>query len=180
MGPLLLRGKKSGSLSLLKGTFFFSPSDKKYNRYIEENTYTLCHDDEHKGSWKIIIYLILFCINWNKFVFEFDLLLWVTKSVYLFFYCMFNLLLLLFLRGGSFNMRISEIFQCHPCLLCSSLQENFSANTNILYVDLASAELVGSSKNENSLPGMVLNTKKPVVYEDAFGNRNRYILSSIF
>ncbi|KAL4620819.1 hypothetical protein ACB092_06G183700 [Castanea dentata] len=53
-----------------------------------------------------------------------------------------------------------------------SLQENFSANTNILYVDLASAELVGSSKNENSLPGMVLNTKKPVVYEDAFGNRH--------
>ncbi|KAK4579560.1 hypothetical protein RGQ29_029292 [Quercus rubra] len=53
-----------------------------------------------------------------------------------------------------------------------SLQEKFSANTNILYVDLASAELVGSSKNENSLPGMVLNTKKPVVYEDAFGNRH--------
>ena len=85
-----------------------------------------------------------------------------------------------FFERGSFNIRISEIFQCHPCLLYSSLQEKFSANTNILYVDLASAELVGSSKNENSLPGMVLNTKKPVVYEDAFGNRHRYILSSNF
>lgn len=42
-------------------------------------------------------------------------------------------------------------------------------------MDLASAELVGSSKNENSLPGMVLNTKKPVVYVDHFGKRHRYI-----
>ena len=42
-------------------------------------------------------------------------------------------------------------------------------------MDLASAELVGSSKNENSLPGMVLNTKKPVVYVDDFGKRHRYI-----
>ncbi|XP_059457086.1 UTP--glucose-1-phosphate uridylyltransferase 3, chloroplastic isoform X2 [Corylus avellana] len=53
-----------------------------------------------------------------------------------------------------------------------SLQAKFPANTNILYVDLASAELVGSSKNENSLPGMVLNTKKPVVYVDDFGKRH--------
>jgi hypothetical protein len=55
------------------------------------------------------------------------------------------------------------------------LQAKFPANTNILYVDLASAELVGSSKNENSLPGMVLNTKKPVAYVDDFGKRLRYI-----
>ncbi|KAH9767199.1 UTP--glucose-1-phosphate uridylyltransferase 3 [Citrus sinensis] len=47
---------------------------------------------------------------------------------------------------------------------------DFPANTNILYVDLASAELVGSSENERSLPGMVLNTKKPIVYMDNFGD----------
>ncbi|XP_038723026.1 UTP--glucose-1-phosphate uridylyltransferase 3, chloroplastic isoform X2 [Tripterygium wilfordii] len=54
---------------------------------------------------------------------------------------------------------------------CSSigLQANFPANTNILYVDLPSAELVGSSNDKKSLPGMVLNIKKPVVYLDHFG-----------
>ncbi|XP_035539089.1 UTP--glucose-1-phosphate uridylyltransferase 3, chloroplastic isoform X2 [Juglans regia] len=52
-----------------------------------------------------------------------------------------------------------------------SLQARFPANTNILYVDLHSAELVGSSENENSLPGMVLNIKKPVVYVDHFGKQ---------
>ncbi|WVZ07802.1 hypothetical protein V8G54_021148 [Vigna mungo] len=50
-----------------------------------------------------------------------------------------------------------------------SLQAEFPANTNILYVDLPSAELIGSSKSGNSLPGMVLNTKKPIVYTDQFG-----------
>ncbi|KAH6823475.1 UDP-glucose pyrophosphorylase 3 [Perilla frutescens var. hirtella] len=50
-----------------------------------------------------------------------------------------------------------------------SLQAEFPANTNILYVDLASAELIGSSKNESSLPGMVLNIKKPITYQDQFG-----------
>ncbi|KAK9283782.1 hypothetical protein L1049_012034 [Liquidambar formosana] len=54
----------------------------------------------------------------------------------------------------------------------NSLQADFPANTNILYVDLPSAELVGSSNNENSLPGMVLNIKKPVVYVDHFGKRH--------
>ncbi|KAG2723949.1 hypothetical protein I3760_02G194800 [Carya illinoinensis] len=52
-----------------------------------------------------------------------------------------------------------------------SLQARFPANTNILYVDLHSAELAGSSENENSLPGMVLNIKKPVVYVDHFGKQ---------
>ncbi|KAF3433372.1 hypothetical protein FNV43_RR24474 [Rhamnella rubrinervis] len=51
----------------------------------------------------------------------------------------------------------------------NSLQAKFPANTNILYVDLRSAELVGSSSNGNSLPGMVLNTKKPIVFADYFG-----------
>uniref|UniRef100_A0A5B7BSI7 UGP3-like C-terminal hexapeptide repeats domain-containing protein n=1 Tax=Davidia involucrata TaxID=16924 RepID=A0A5B7BSI7_DAVIN len=49
------------------------------------------------------------------------------------------------------------------------LQAEFPANTNILYVDLPSAELIGSSNNETSLPGMVLNIKKPITYMDQFG-----------
>ncbi|MCL7035925.1 hypothetical protein MKW94_018116 [Papaver nudicaule] len=52
-----------------------------------------------------------------------------------------------------------------PC----SLQAEFPANTNILYVDLASAEKVGSSKNSACLPGMVLNLKKNIVYTDHLG-----------
>lgn len=53
--------------------------------------------------------------------------------------------------------------------LPKSLQAEFPANTNILYVDLPSAEVVGSSKNVNSIPGMVLNTKKTINYVDQFG-----------
>ncbi|OVA02764.1 hypothetical protein BVC80_9093g113 [Macleaya cordata] len=52
-----------------------------------------------------------------------------------------------------------------PC----SLQAEFPANTNILYVDLASAEKVGSRENSTCLPGMVLNLKKPIVYVDHLG-----------
>ncbi|KAE8694837.1 UDP-glucose pyrophosphorylase 3 isoform 4 [Hibiscus syriacus] len=44
----------------------------------------------------------------------------------------------------------------------NSLQAEFPANTNILYVDLPSAELVGSARNERSLPGIVFNTKKSI------------------
>ncbi|KAF4352766.1 hypothetical protein G4B88_010166 [Cannabis sativa] len=51
----------------------------------------------------------------------------------------------------------------------NSLQAEFPANTNILYVDLLSAESVGSSNNSNSLPGMVLNTKKQISFVDYFG-----------
>ncbi|GMN41255.1 hypothetical protein TIFTF001_010460 [Ficus carica] len=51
----------------------------------------------------------------------------------------------------------------------NSLQAEFPANTNILYVDLPSAELVGSSNNGNSLPGMVLNTKKKISFVDYYG-----------
>lgn len=57
-----------------------------------------------------------------------------------------------------------------------SLQGDFPANTNILYVDLPSAELVGSSINESSLPGMVLNVKKPITYMDQFGMKHWYKL----
>ncbi|KAL8119786.1 UTP--glucose-1-phosphate uridylyltransferase 3, chloroplastic [Apium graveolens] len=54
-----------------------------------------------------------------------------------------------------------------------SLQAEFPANTNILYVDLHSAELIGSSNNETSLPGMVLNVKKPITYMDQCGIHHR-------
>ncbi|XP_068669032.1 UTP--glucose-1-phosphate uridylyltransferase 3, chloroplastic-like [Aristolochia californica] len=53
-----------------------------------------------------------------------------------------------------------------------SLQAEFPANTNILYVDLASAEKVGASKNASCLPGLVLNLKKPVIFVDHFGIRH--------
>ncbi|XP_011035906.1 PREDICTED: uncharacterized protein LOC105133562 isoform X1 [Populus euphratica] len=56
-----------------------------------------------------------------------------------------------------------------PCST-NGLQAEFPANTNILYVDLPSLEFVASSNNEKSLPGMVLNTKKPIVYMDHYGN----------
>ncbi|XP_077215330.1 UDP-glucose pyrophosphorylase 3 [Tasmannia lanceolata] len=50
-----------------------------------------------------------------------------------------------------------------------SLQAEFPANTNILYVDLPSAEKIGSIKNSTCLPGMVLNLKKPIIYVDDLG-----------
>ena len=63
--------------------------------------------------------------------------------------------------------------------ICCSLQESFPANTNILYVDLHSVESVMSSNSEKSLPGMVLNLKKPVAYFDQFGRKHRYIIQQI-
>lgn len=54
----------------------------------------------------------------------------------------------------------------------------FPANTNILYVDLPSAELVGSSNYGNSLPGMVLNTKKQISFVDYYGKPQRYYVFS--
>ncbi|KAL1808974.1 hypothetical protein ACET3Z_025964 [Daucus carota] len=54
-----------------------------------------------------------------------------------------------------------------------SLQAEFPANTNILYVDLHSAELIGSSNTETSLPGMLLNVKKPITYMDQCGIHHR-------
>ncbi|XP_055832553.1 UTP--glucose-1-phosphate uridylyltransferase 3, chloroplastic isoform X3 [Solanum dulcamara] len=53
-----------------------------------------------------------------------------------------------------------------------SLQDEFPANTNILYVDLPSAELVASSNDETSLPGMVLNVKKEITFVDQFGSKH--------
>nr|ATG70735.1 UGP3 UDP-glucose pyrophosphorylase 3 [Juniperus oxycedrus] len=50
-----------------------------------------------------------------------------------------------------------------------SVQAQYPANTNVLYVDLATVERIGSSKSEASLPGMILNLKKPINYEDYLG-----------
>ncbi|KAG5521346.1 hypothetical protein RHGRI_033789 [Rhododendron griersonianum] len=56
-----------------------------------------------------------------------------------------------------------------------SLQAEFPANTNILYVDLPSAELIASRESETSFPGMVFNTKKPITYMDQFGIQHQYV-----
>ncbi|MFS7958244.1 putative UTP--glucose-1-phosphate uridylyltransferase [Helianthus anomalus] len=50
-----------------------------------------------------------------------------------------------------------------------SLQTEFPANTNILYVDLKAVEHIASSKDESSLPGLVLNVKKTINFVDHFG-----------
>ncbi|KAK9050678.1 hypothetical protein SSX86_030351 [Deinandra increscens subsp. villosa] len=55
----------------------------------------------------------------------------------------------------------------------NSLQTEFPANTNILYVDLNAAEHIASSKDETSLPGMVLNVKKSINFVDHFGLHHR-------
>ncbi|KAF2319152.1 hypothetical protein GH714_013602 [Hevea brasiliensis] len=59
-----------------------------------------------------------------------------------------------------------------PCY-SKSLQAEFPTNTNILYVDLSSVESVASSDGVKSLPGLILNTKKPIAYKDHFGNCHR-------
>ncbi|KAJ9160363.1 hypothetical protein P3X46_025771 [Hevea brasiliensis] len=56
-----------------------------------------------------------------------------------------------------------------PCY-SKSLQAEFPTNTNILYVDLSSVESIASSDGVKSLPGLILNTKKPIAYKDHFGN----------
>lgn len=40
-------------------------------------------------------------------------------------------------------------------------------------------EKVVSTNSEKSLPGMVLNLKKPVAYVDQFGRKHRYIIQQI-
>ncbi|XP_065871115.1 UTP--glucose-1-phosphate uridylyltransferase 3, chloroplastic [Euphorbia lathyris] len=52
----------------------------------------------------------------------------------------------------------------------NSLQAEFPANTNILYVDLTAVESIASSSSTKCLPGMVLNTKKLIAYKDSIGN----------
>ncbi|XP_057523230.1 UTP--glucose-1-phosphate uridylyltransferase 3, chloroplastic [Amaranthus tricolor] len=53
--------------------------------------------------------------------------------------------------------------------ISKSLLADFPANTNILYVDLQSAEEVASRNDESSLPGLVLNIKKQIEYKDYYG-----------
>lgn len=40
-------------------------------------------------------------------------------------------------------------------------------------------ESVVSTNTEKSLPGMVLNLKKPVAYFDQFGRKHRYVVQQI-
>lgn len=50
-----------------------------------------------------------------------------------------------------------------------SMQAQYPANTNVLYVDLPSVEKIASAQSSDSLPGMILNLKKPIVYKDYLG-----------
>lgn len=50
-----------------------------------------------------------------------------------------------------------------------SMQAKFPANTNVLYVDLKSVEAVAASSSPASLPGMIMNLKKPIIYRDVNG-----------
>lgn len=54
------------------------------------------------------------------------------------------------------------------------MQAQYPANTNVLYVDLRSVECIGSSQSSDSLPGMILNMKKPIVFKDYLGVVHRY------
>lgn len=54
-----------------------------------------------------------------------------------------------------------------------SMQAQYPANTNVLYVDLPSVEKIASSRSSRSLPGMILNLKKPIVYKDYLGATHR-------
>ncbi|WJX76248.1 hypothetical protein P8452_59688 [Trifolium repens] len=74
-----------------------------------------------------------------------------------------------------FNFRFFVHIGLEYMFTHSGLQAEFPPNTNILYVDLPFAELVGLSKNVNNipLPGMVLYTRKPMVYVDQFGRQCR-------
>lgn len=50
-----------------------------------------------------------------------------------------------------------------------SLQSQYPANTNVLFVDLATVEAVASSPGRAALPGMIMNLKKPIKYADYAG-----------
>ncbi|MCO5573851.1 hypothetical protein L7F22_027626 [Adiantum nelumboides] len=54
-----------------------------------------------------------------------------------------------------------------------SMQAQYPANTNVLYVDLPSVEKIASSRSSQSLPGMILNLKKPIIYKDYLGASHR-------
>lgn len=60
-----------------------------------------------------------------------------------------------------------------------SMQAQYPANTNVLYVDLPAAERIGSSKTVASLPGMILNLRKPISYEDYLGAKHSLYASRL-
>lgn len=53
-----------------------------------------------------------------------------------------------------------------------SLEAQYPANTNVLYVDLASVERIASRRSADSLPGMIMNLKKPTVFLDHHGSKH--------
>lgn len=59
------------------------------------------------------------------------------------------------------------------------MQAQYPANTNVLYVDLASVEDVASSQTSASLPGMIMNLRKPVEYVDQWGNKHWYVMEDV-
>lgn len=54
------------------------------------------------------------------------------------------------------------------------MEAQYPANTNVLYVDLAAVERIASSQSAASLPGMIMNLKKPTVFYDQHGLKHRY------
>lgn len=50
-----------------------------------------------------------------------------------------------------------------------SLQSQFPANTNVLYVDLESVKHAASTDSKAALPGLIMNLKKPVKFVDNLG-----------
>eukprot|EP00249_Psilotum_nudum_P021955 c28315_g1_i1 orf=217-3141(+) len=50
-----------------------------------------------------------------------------------------------------------------------SMQSQYPANTNVLYVNLPSVENIISTRGPVSLPGMILNLKKPLMFTDYLG-----------
>lgn len=64
-------------------------------------------------------------------------------------------------------------------VLPGSMQAQYPANTNVLYVDLPAVERIGSSKTVASLPGMILNLRKPIIYEDYLGVKHSLYASRL-
>lgn len=56
-----------------------------------------------------------------------------------------------------------------------SMEAQYPANTNVLFVDLAAVEKLASCQSRESLPGMILNLKKPAVFEDYLGKQHSVI-----
>eukprot|EP00850_Spirogloea_muscicola_P007041 SM000034S12795 [mRNA] locus=s34:807597:812161:+ [translate_table: standard] len=53
-----------------------------------------------------------------------------------------------------------------------SMQSQYPANTNVLYVDLEAVERVATSKGPAALPGLIMNLKKQIKFQDQFGRKH--------